>query len=107
MHPVFLIVTFMHVSPADHVVRIPWRLPGVVTLSECIAMLEAEPVYDTTILGDYVNIDTPETDPRMVVHSLRRELKWAKEDWAKSGKPYDVVLSCEEIPDPWGMIVDP
>jgi hypothetical protein len=71
-----------------------------------MAMLEAEPTYDTTIPE---NIDTPIQDPRMVVHSLRDAEREIEEESAKSGRPVDAILSCEEWdePEPWGMIVDP
>jgi hypothetical protein len=106
MQEMFLVLTLIHFPTGDQVRHIPFGFPRMVTLRECMAMLEAEPTHDTTIPA---NIDLPSQNPWEVVHFIRGEVKKIEEDSAKSGQPVDAILSCEERdgPEPWAMIVDP
>jgi len=103
VHEVFIILAVINARMGGSVMERPSRFIGS-NLSECISVLNAEPVYDPT--SPYFTIDTPPTDPREQVHFLREFEQLFNRKAAEGRRPLKATLSCEEreVPEPWDRI---
>jgi len=94
MRGVFIVIAFLHVPTGEPVKDpISWRFRGV-SLSECVALLNAEKRYDTEFIVQDDGSD--ESFRKTIVHRWRKMERDIEENWAKSGASVDVVLSCQE-----------